>query len=361
MHTIDITKEIEGEKKVKIRKSINNGEEEKAYTIKIDEKADGNMVFISDDGSTYNLKSSPDSDSLVWVGEDGKTKTITKEGKHTFTIIEGDEVKKIKMDVEEGNGHKMVFIKTDGETTTIKESDDDHVWISEEDGKQKVITRDDGKQIVIARADGDADVDIDKIENIMVTISEDVDSDKEIEVTIDVEEESDASVEKKIKKVIVVKGEDGNYTTNIEELDDIEDDTNTNVWVQKIKEGDEKKTITIEMIKEEEVDISVSDIVSEDNEFDGFDMGDYKPLKLKSLNCDPNPSDGQFTLSFSASSKPLSVRIFDKSGEKVFYEKVEDHGGNYSKEIDLRGKSKGLYVLQISQGGKAVNKKLQIK
>jgi hypothetical protein len=210
--------------------------------------------------------------------------------------------------------------------------------------------------IIIARVDEDVDADVEVKKEMRVTIEEDSDSDDEITMSIEIEDDGDSIVEKRIKKVIVMKDEDGNYTTSVEDMD-----SDINVWVEKMGEEGVKKTITVEVIKTEKVEVSVDAVEAGDPDLEGFDLGDYKSLNLKSFMCNPNPNEGQFNLAFTASAKSLSIRIYNKSGKKIFFEKIEDFSGNYSKEIDLGGKDKGTYVLQISQGGKAVNKKLLIE
>ncbi len=329
IHNIDVSSEDGEHKMIKIKKSASK--EEISYSMKIT------------------------------VDDDGKTKTIIKEGDKTFTIKDGEKVHTYKymFDTDDDKEHKMVFITDDGTKTDVEFSGDDHIWISKEDGEHKVIKLDDGKKIIIVRADGDADVEVEELKEINITVTED--SENEIQISVDVEDNGDSIKEKRIKKVIVMTDEDDNYTTSIEDMDDIDLDSDMNVWVQKMKEGGEMKTVTVEVIKKEKIDVSVSDVETDDPELEEFDLGDYKPLKLKSFTCNTDPNEGKFNLTCTTSAKPTSVRIYDKSGKKIFFEKMDDFAGSYSKDINLGGNAKGTYILQISQGGKAVNKKLLIK
>ncbi|MFC2124828.1 T9SS type A sorting domain-containing protein [Bacteroidota bacterium] len=342
LHVIDIANEEKGHIVVKMDKQVNS--REKAYTIKIEDKGDGEMVFIDEEGTTFKLKSPPDSDSLVWVDEDGKTKTIHKKGNKTFAVKEGEKVYKYKyeFDTDDDKEHEMVFITTGNDKTDIQITDDEN-------------------KMIIVRADEEADVDIEEYKDVKVIVEENSNSENEINMTVNIEEDNDSTVKKRVKKVIVKKDANGNYNTSIEDMDEVDKEKEMNVWVGKLDEDGKKKTITVKVIKEENVEVSVSEAINGDTDLEGFDLGDYKPLKLKSFNCDPNPNKGQFTLSFSTADKPLSIRIYNQSGKKVFFEKIDDFAGNYSKDIDLGGKAKGAYVLQISQDGKAVNKKLLIQ
>lgn len=86
-----------------------------------------------------------------------------------------------------------------------------------------------------------------------------------------------------------------------------------------------------------------------------------KDLEIEDLMIAPNPADGKFTLSFRVKEpKPITIRIYDKSGNVVYEEKIRDFYGYYSKEIDLTGKPEGTFFIQILQGIYSVFKKLMI-
>ena len=86
-----------------------------------------------------------------------------------------------------------------------------------------------------------------------------------------------------------------------------------------------------------------------------------KELEIEDLMIAPNPANGKFTLSFRVKEpKPITIRIYDKTGNVVYEEKIRDFYGYYSKEIDLTGKPEGTFFIQILQGIFSVFKKLMI-
>jgi hypothetical protein len=87
-----------------------------------------------------------------------------------------------------------------------------------------------------------------------------------------------------------------------------------------------------------------------------------KELLIDKLNFSPNPNDGKFNLSFKIDkTRPVQIKIFDVHGKEVYNEKVTDFDGKYSNNIDISENGKGIYLLQITQGGKASTSKIVIK
>lgn len=72
----------------------------------------------------------------------------------------------------------------------------------------------------------------------------------------------------------------------------------------------------------------------------------------------PNPSNGIFDLSFTAASVATTVAITDIFGRNVYNEAVLKNTGNYKKQIDLTGFSKGLYFVRISTEKGSITKKI---
>ncbi len=86
---------------------------------------------------------------------------------------------------------------------------------------------------------------------------------------------------------------------------------------------------------------------------------DSPELQLDKLQYFPNPTNGKITLSFSSQEKGTTyVKIFNALGKEVYNEKLKNFDGSYSNEIDLSGKDKGTYFMQISSGKKATVKKI---
>jgi hypothetical protein len=80
---------------------------------------------------------------------------------------------------------------------------------------------------------------------------------------------------------------------------------------------------------------------------------------MKDLSYYPNPSSGKFTLHFNYEKEnDVNIKILDSNSKAVFSEKLNDFSGEYSKEIDLSGKSKGNYIIRITAGNQSMTKKI---
>jgi hypothetical protein len=88
---------------------------------------------------------------------------------------------------------------------------------------------------------------------------------------------------------------------------------------------------------------------------------DAKVLAVDELNYYPNPNSGKFNLAFQAGKKPTIIKITSTDGKEVYNEEIQGFEGSYSKEIDLTDQKRGIYLLQIIQGKKAINKKIIIE
>ena len=51
----------------------------------------------------------------------------------------------------------------------------------------------------------------------------------------------------------------------------------------------------------------------------------------------------------------------DILGKEVYKEKILDFTGSYENEINLSGKEKGVYILQVNQKKKALTRKILIE
>ncbi|MCW3101586.1 MAG: hypothetical protein JWO09_26 [Bacteroidetes bacterium] len=75
----------------------------------------------------------------------------------------------------------------------------------------------------------------------------------------------------------------------------------------------------------------------------------------------PNPSGSMVTLLYnSAEKQDLQLKVTDNEGRQLYSETVKDHGGEYKKEIDLSGCSKGVYTIEIIQGTNRQVKKVVV-
>lgn len=70
--------------------------------------------------------------------------------------------------------------------------------------------------------------------------------------------------------------------------------------------------------------------------------------KELSVSVFPNPSEGNFTITSKGNDKEKNIQIFNSIGEMVGSEKLPKH--NSSIEIDLSGKTSGIYFINVSDG-----------
>lgn len=76
----------------------------------------------------------------------------------------------------------------------------------------------------------------------------------------------------------------------------------------------------------------------------------------------PNPSSGAFTVVYdNASHANLVIRITDIQGKAVAAEAVNDFTGTYTNTFDLSNFGKGMYLLEISDKGQVVHKKIVVQ
>ena len=80
---------------------------------------------------------------------------------------------------------------------------------------------------------------------------------------------------------------------------------------------------------------------------------------IENLTIYPNPSRDIFNISFISEEKQnLKVRLVNVIGEQLVSEDLKQFIGEYTKEIDLTNKAKGIYFLEIETEDGVINKKL---
>jgi Secretion system C-terminal sorting domain len=301
--------------------------------LKIEKEVDGKTTIID---KTYNsleeMKNDPeleginlhvfdkDSNEMTFFGEEGeeglhKMKVMVKvdgdsdlaeEGKHTFVFKSDGDGKDNLHDIK-------VWIDEDGEkhiTKNGKEIDLSGSW-TDKDGNEFSIKTTDGKFMILS------DEDLNEF------VSED-------------------------GKTFEVK-----FST-----DNMEDGDHKIMMYSSSDDGDvEHKTITVEVLTS--FNIHVEDV--QGDEFNKFDGINAKSLKINELNYYPNPNNGKFTLQFKADKRPTKISITSLEGKEIYAESLSGFEGTYQNEIDLSGQKQGIYLLQILQGKKAINKKIVVE
>ena len=77
-------------------------------------------------------------------------------------------------------------------------------------------------------------------------------------------------------------------------------------------------------------------------------IGIAEELSTNSISIYPNPSEGQFTVSFAAAKQTYKLTILNTLGELIFKEMIVDVSGEYTRTIDISAYGKGVYLLNIA-------------
>ena len=76
----------------------------------------------------------------------------------------------------------------------------------------------------------------------------------------------------------------------------------------------------------------------------------------------PNPTTGTFTLSFAVTAKQnIKIDVLNNIGQMVYTETKNNFNGKYSKTIDLRGFSNGVYMINTQIGDKVFTNKVTVQ
>ena len=84
--------------------------------------------------------------------------------------------------------------------------------------------------------------------------------------------------------------------------------------------------------------------------------------KLTNISVYPNPSRGEFNISFDLESRQdVYLSITNYLGEVIFTEELKDQEGQYNKTIDLGNKANGIYMLNITTNNQNINQRIVIQ
>ena len=83
---------------------------------------------------------------------------------------------------------------------------------------------------------------------------------------------------------------------------------------------------------------------------------------VTALEVYPNPSRDIFNVSFtSEKAQTINVKVVNMIGEVMYSESMEEFKGSYEQGIDLTGKAKGVYFLEITTNTGGINKKIVLQ
>lgn len=104
----------------------------------------------------------------------------------------------------------------------------------------------------------------------------------------------------------------------------------------------------------------VEDLSKEEAE--KLNISPVNDLDLADLKISPNPNDGNMAISFTSTQRgDLNIRVMDMGGRDVYTMALTDFEGPYTGTISLNGKDKGIYVVHITQNGKALSRKIVVQ
>jgi hypothetical protein len=83
---------------------------------------------------------------------------------------------------------------------------------------------------------------------------------------------------------------------------------------------------------------------------------------VSGLDVYPNPSRDIFNISFSTeTSQKVNVQVVNLLGEEVYTEELVDFEGQHQTAVNMNGKPKGVYFLEITTLKGSVNKKIVLQ
>lgn len=291
--------------------------------------------------------------------EDGEKKVIKKkydslEEMQTDSGMDfesiGDDESYLSMKLNDKGIKVIVYTQEDGETFEVEmdELPEDMDWVEKKEDGHKVIESSGGRMMFFSEGEDDSD-------QVFSFGTHSGDSDhvvKHYKVKVISDEDESGQKILKHENVFVIKDEDGNITMNPGDKEQVK------VWVD--EEGNKSVRRSV-IVKKKEASFSEARIEPAfpgDESLADFNLSEVPELSLKHINYYPNPNRGEFTLTFSATKKPVIVRILDMNGNMRLERNMEDFEGTFNQVLNVRDLEKGTYLLQIFQKEKVLNRKL---
>jgi len=85
-------------------------------------------------------------------------------------------------------------------------------------------------------------------------------------------------------------------------------------------------------------------------------------LNVYALSIYPNPSNGDFNVSFNASvTEKYTLKVYDEAGKLVYDALIENQNGTFVKQVQLGKVASGIYNVSLSNGSVESNRKVVVK
>jgi len=299
--------------------------------LKAQEKTKKQEIQIRVDGeqqgTSYRVK--------VVTEEDGKSSVVEK----TYGSLE---------EMESDTTLSIQVSDAKDETFNIKigAMPEEFEWIQSTDSAGHKVIKTEGGNFVISDV-GDPG------QHILTYLSE-ADSNRMVhayEIKLMKQDKSEEDHQGMEKEIIIMKDGEGNFSIRKD------GSVNKMEWMGRENNTPDKVIIKKSVIEK----ASITDVSASDDDFSDFNISSMPALNLKNINYYPNPNEGEFTLAFTGSKKPVIVRILDRKGNLMYEVEEKDFTGNFNRVINVKHFNKGDYLIQIHQQGKVLNKRLRLE
>ncbi|MFT6982503.1 MAG: hypothetical protein ACJAUD_001270 [Crocinitomicaceae bacterium] len=281
-------------------------------------------------------------------GEEGRHFLI-KEMNRTMVIDGEGESENVMIQVEiDDKGNKVIKKTVNGVEMEMTEEEHDKME-SESDRLHKGRQ---GQRIVIDHID-DSDMNEEEKAELMEKLKNEM-HDRIIKLD-SLGEGMEIHFETLIEEIHELENESGDVQIMIRKMDGAESE------IEWISDGqNEPDNYRMRMIHSEEEDFTLV-IVTENLSNESNEAAHVKRemAQENEMVVFPNPNNGIFTIQFDQQEKrKTKIEIVDAQGKLVFEESLGKFSGQYKKEIDLKNRGTGIYIIKIQQGKKMVSNKV---
>lgn len=323
--------------------------------LRIDGADEGDNVFIHADDDTevdVNVEKNEDGTMKVTITRDGEVQTIDLEGENSWTTEDGTVININTMEdasfIGEGEQIKVIHLGDDEMEHNID------VEVTGEGDERRVIINRDGE--VMEEIDLGSEADLinsgSGAEYKVFRIDSDGTEEGEQHIEID-------------KRVIMIQGADMSDEDR-EMLEKAMESGDHSEMLENIKiiVGGDAEVINSSEIRMVRIEIKMEDPAEDEMEMlrnsGASDLNNS--LQLDELSFFPNPSNGQFSLTFqSPEGGALDIVVRDLQGRTVYEESASEFNGIYQNDINISDESAGVYFLTITVNGRSTTKKLMME